>query len=73
MFRAAIIAVLLGVGTMLPTAVSASTSETWCAVYDFAGSNCGFHSFEQCRAAVSGIGGSCVQRDSSPSDRRYHF
>jgi len=34
----------------------------WCAVYsgDAGGaSNCGFSTLEQCRATVSGIGGSC--------------
>jgi len=34
----------------------------WCAVYggDMGGaSNCGFLTIEQCRATVSGIGGSC--------------
>jgi hypothetical protein len=34
----------------------------WCAVYDGdagGASNCGFLTIEQCRATVSGIGGSC--------------
>src|SRR5216684_1619354 len=32
----------------------------WCADYSGkGGSNCGFHSFEQCQAAVSGRGGFC--------------
>ena len=34
----------------------------WCAVYagrDFDGINCGFLTFEQCRATISGVGGSC--------------
>ena len=36
----------------------------WCAYYDFGGSgggatNCGWATFEQCLATVSGIGGSC--------------
>ena len=30
----------------------------WCAVYTN-GSNCGFTTIEQCRASVSGVGGSC--------------
>ena len=37
----------------------------WCAVYSGRGmggaSNCGFSSFEQCMANVSGIGGFCQQ------------
>jgi len=34
----------------------------WCANYSGkGGSNCGFYSFEQCRAAVFGRGGFCTQ------------
>jgi Protein of unknown function (DUF3551) len=29
--------------------------------------NCGFYSFEQCRATVSGIGGFCMRNPFSPS------
>ena len=35
---------------------------TWCASYAQGGTNCGFHSFEQCQAAISGNGGFCSQR-----------
>ncbi len=37
----------------------------WCARYMMRGSvyNCGFVSFEQCLANVSGIGGFCVQNN----------
>ena len=34
----------------------------WCAVYggkESSGINCGFLTLEQCRAAISGVGGSC--------------
>ena len=31
----------------------------WCARYDFTTSNCGFVSFQQCLATISGIGGRC--------------
>ena len=34
----------------------------WCAYYNFdrgGATNCGWATFEQCRAAVSGVGGSC--------------
>jgi Protein of unknown function (DUF3551) len=34
----------------------------WCAQYgghNIASTNCGFASFEQCRATISGVGGSC--------------
>lgn len=31
----------------------------WCSYYVQGGTNCGFHSYEQCMANISGIGGSC--------------
>jgi len=31
----------------------------WCANYRNGGSNCGFTTFEQCQATVSGVGGFC--------------
>jgi hypothetical protein len=31
----------------------------WCAVYRNGGNNCGFATFQQCMAAVSGVGGLC--------------
>ena len=33
----------------------------WCAEYNMGGgaTNCGFATFQQCMAAVSGVGGSC--------------
>ena len=31
----------------------------WCADYSSGGTNCGFVTFEQCLATVSGIGGFC--------------
>jgi hypothetical protein len=36
-------------------------NSAWCAYYDMGGgaTNCGFATFQQCSAAVSGIGGSC--------------
>jgi hypothetical protein len=33
----------------------------WCAVYGaYAATNCGFMTIEQCRATISGAGGSCM-------------
>ena len=42
--------------------IGAQAQGRWCANYGgpAGGSNCGFHSFEQCRATVSGIGGFCT-------------
>jgi hypothetical protein len=31
----------------------------YCANYYYGGKNCGFHTWEQCQAAVSGVGGFC--------------
>jgi Protein of unknown function (DUF3551) len=41
--------------------VGAHADGTWCARYSTpgGGSNCGFYSFAQCQATVSGIGGFC--------------
>jgi Protein of unknown function (DUF3551) len=40
--------------------IGARADGTWCADYSGIGAtNCGFHSFEQCQATVSGIGGFC--------------
>jgi hypothetical protein len=43
------------------SSVGARADGTWCAHYSGrgGGTNCGFHSFEQCRATVFGIGGFC--------------
>jgi Protein of unknown function (DUF3551) len=53
-------------------ALSLSTTQlradgTWCAHYGtgLEGMNCGFYSFEQCRATVSGVGGFCQANLSS--------
>ncbi len=42
--------------------IGAHADGTWCAQYSNHGvTNCGFYSFEQCRATVSGIGGFCMR------------
>jgi hypothetical protein len=43
------------------SATGSRADGTWCAQYSTRGgaTNCGFYSFEQCRATVSGIGGFC--------------
>jgi hypothetical protein len=57
-------ALALGVliGTAAFTARAEAQNYPWCAIYDVgdASYNCGFVSFEQCRASVSGIGGTCM-------------
>jgi len=62
--------VLIGIiiGIFLNTPAKAQ-NYPWCAIYsDGSGGskNCGFASFQQCQADVSGIGGFCTQ-NSTPS------
>jgi Protein of unknown function (DUF3551) len=48
--------------TLFLSTVVARADGTWCAQYSNHGAtNCGFYSFEQCQATVSGIGGFCMR------------
>ncbi len=42
----------------------------WCADSSLGATNCGYPSFEACRAAVSGVGGICTQAAGSGQPRR---
>ena len=42
----------------------------WCADSSLGTTNCGYPSFEACRAAVSGVGGICTQAAGSGQPRR---
>ena len=42
------------------TNTGARKSSRWCAFYSNSSENCGFTSFQQCRASVSGVGGTCA-------------
>ena len=54
-----VISIILG--TLFLSSIGANAA-TWCAHYGgTGGTNCGFHSYEQCQAAVSGTGGFCDQ------------
>jgi len=54
---------VLGIlAAMLFIADPAEADDAWCAYYNFdhgGATNCGFATFQQCLATVSGIGGSC--------------
>jgi hypothetical protein len=39
----------------------------WCANYTRGGVNCGFRTYQQCMASVSGAGGSCQRDTQAPS------
>jgi Protein of unknown function (DUF3551) len=53
--------ILAAIATMSAAPARAEIEYPWCAQYgsDAEGRNCGFSTLEQCRATVSGIGGSC--------------
>jgi hypothetical protein len=55
--RAIVVLATASVALLLSN-ISGHTEGTWCAYYVLH-TNCGFHSFEQCQAALSGNGGFC--------------
>jgi tetratricopeptide (TPR) repeat protein len=65
---------LFGLGVLVAALAADSNraaQASWCAAYYNGANNCGFQTIEQCRAAVSGIGGACVQdSDPQPAARR---
>jgi hypothetical protein len=44
-----------------PSAQAQMREYPWCARYDWTTRNCGFVSFQQCLATISGIGGRCEE------------
>lgn len=46
--------------------VSAAAAAPWCAAYRNGSNNCGFYTYEQCMAAVSGVGGFCNRNYDEP-------
>ncbi len=48
-------------GLQFLPSVAQAREYPWCARYDWTTYNCGFVSFQQCLATVSGIGGFCEQ------------
>jgi Protein of unknown function (DUF3551) len=63
MIRAVVTAAVLVASAMLvPLGSAHGQGGKWCAEYNYGeggATNCGFNSYQQCRAAISGIGGSC--------------
>jgi Protein of unknown function (DUF3551) len=74
LFVSGICVAIVGIGTRAD-----AQNYPWCAQYnDGSGSmNCGFTTFQQCLADVSGIGGFCTQNSTyqptSSSRRRYPY
>jgi hypothetical protein len=60
----------------LEAATPASAQGAWCAYYSgtHGGTNCGFYTLQQCRWAISGVGGTCSPSpyitDNPPPRRR---
>jgi hypothetical protein len=52
---------ILGVFAAVACAERPAEAQKWCAYYGpaFGATNCGFETFQQCLATVSGVGGSC--------------
>jgi hypothetical protein len=42
----------------------------WCAYDNFGGTNCGFNTYAQCMADISGIGGTCGQNPAYQGNAR---
>jgi hypothetical protein len=70
----------VAVAAMLAAAPAQAQNYPWCAYYamgdDGGGTNCGFVSYEQCMATLSGMGGFCVQNNqyhppAGPSGQRH--
>jgi len=61
-----VLAALFACGGITPS------SAIWCARYSNGSNNCGFHTQDQCRAAVSGVGGYCNQEGGEEPRRVEH-
>jgi hypothetical protein len=62
LLRAALAVAAVATIGALDAATPASAQGAWCADYsgrDGGSTNCGFYTLQQCRWAVSGVGGSC--------------
>jgi hypothetical protein len=59
------LALLALTGLALSYSGSARADEAWCAYYADQSSNCGFATFQQCQADISGVGGVCSRNPDS--------
>ena len=59
------LALLALAGLALSYNDSARADEAWCANYYDQSRNCGFATFQQCEADISGIGGMCSRNPES--------
>jgi hypothetical protein len=54
-------------GVMMLDARLQARAGTWCSHYDASTYNCGFNSYAQCMANISGVGGLCRPNFFEPS------
>ncbi len=54
-----VILLVAGLAVLPLTNVDARADGAWCARDSKGGTNCGFHTYEDCRANILGIGGYC--------------
>jgi len=59
--RAMLAVLILSLPTLASEPIRAEITYPWCAQYARQGRNCGFSTYEQCRAAQSGNGGYCLE------------
>ena len=70
-FLLVVLGIIVGAAGMGTTAQA--QNYPWCAQYSGRGGmNCGFTTFDQCMAAVRGIGGFCVQNTQYQPSRRHY-
>jgi Protein of unknown function (DUF3551) len=62
-----VLSIALGLAVVAAAFVTPAQAQNypWCAYYSssFGGTNCGFTTYQQCMADVSGIGGFCQQNN----------
>jgi hypothetical protein len=70
--RSLIVAGSLGLALLALPAAAEAREYPWCAQYSWSNYNCGFVTFQQCLATISGVGGFCKQnpRYAGPPPRR---
>ena len=59
--RTILTALVLTILILEPQPGQAEITYPWCGQYAREGRNCGFSTYDQCRAAISGNGGYCIE------------
>jgi Protein of unknown function (DUF3551) len=67
-----LLALTIAGGSLMTASDAKAQYSAWCAFYSRGGgSNCGFATYAQCRATVSGIGGWCQRNPYLSYRKRY--